>query len=173
MIDGLRVVPAFVTLEEEADLVRTIGISPIVIDGTERNRVLRYGPGVVASGYKSGVVFDDIPRYLDRLCDRLVARGLVIQRPNAVSVNEYLPGQGIGLHTDNDRSGDIISSLGICGAAVMRFRYGRGATPDQTMSFARRMLVQFSGAVRSSPWKHGIDPVTEPRISIVFRHGVG
>lgn len=122
-----------------------------------------------ATGYTSGKVIPVIPLYLKRLCDRLVADGLLAEQPDAVSVNEYLPGQGIEMHTDSELAGDVISTLGIAGNAILRLWKGTGAGFDITMAFPRRTLVQFTGEVRRRPWRHGILPVTEPRLSIVFR----
>lgn len=169
MVDGLRIIPDFVTMEEEADLVRTIGLSDVIVPGTERNRVLRYGPGVAETGYTSGRVIAKIPYFIDRLSDRLIAEGLISERPDAVSVNEYQAGQGIDLHTDSELAGDVISTIGIAGDATLRLWKGIGVGLDLDVPFPRRTLVQFTGEVRWRPWKHGILPVTSPRLSIVFR----
>lgn len=168
--DGLVVVPEFVTLDEEDDLVSLIGTSSTSTTELDRERVLRYGPGVLASGYSSGEILEGIPPYLRTLAQRLYDQALVAIVPNAISVNEYRVGQGISFHTDNNRSGPVISCLGLLGNAVMQFKR-RGIL--LTVPFPRRALLQLTGAVRNIPWLHSIPPVTEHRISIVFRHAGG
>lgn len=168
-IDGLFVVRDFVSEDEEAQLLEVIGKTPRA-PGPERNRIERYGPGVIASGYSSGtLVKPQIPPHLAWLCDRLVGQLGLRQAPNAITINEYLVGQYLGLHTDMDKAGVEISTLGILGDAEMLFQYG--GDPAFVVRHPRRALIRMRGPCRRAPWRHGIMPVAADRISIVFRRG--
>lgn len=172
MIDGLRVIPDFVTAAQEAELLAVAGASAAIAAGPDRNRIVRYGPGVEATGYSGGLVVAAIPPAFEALCARLVTEGYVAQRPNAVSVNEYQVGQGIEFHTDNDVSGDVIAIVGLAGFAELAFRRTRRAGEEITVPFHRRSLVLMGGAARKTPWRHAIRPVPELRLSLVFRYGL-
>ncbi len=166
-VDGLSILREFVTIAEESALVAWIGATPRA-PGAERNRVLRYGPGVPGTGYISGQVARDIPLELEMLCDRLVATWRVTKKPNALTVNEYHPGQGLLLHRDRERCGDTVSILSLAGDSSMDFHHRlHGRT---SMPLARRSLVQLSGPSLRE-WQHAVPPVTTLRYSIVFRYG--
>lgn len=168
MIPGLLITRGFVNEDEQDDLIHSFGVSTVA-PGDKRNRILRYGPGVLATGYVDGDLVQEIPAELDDLCTRLVIFGLVDARPNAVTVNEYHPGQGLTFHTDNDRSGDVICILGLGSACELVFRNVRGK--EQRLAFPARALVRMTGECRKHPWKHSVPPVPELRYSVVFRHG--
>lgn len=164
MIPGLSIVPGFVSGAEETALVDAIGWSRDIA-GIERNQIKRYTDAA-------------IPDFA-RLCDRLVDRGLVSMRPTSVSVNEYRKGQGIVFHVDTPSSGDVISILGLHSDVIMLFTRGWTSSrpslghAEFSLPFPRRALVQIQGECRRLPWLHGIPPVTEDRISIVFRGVLG
>lgn len=167
-VDGLSIVADFVTLDEERELVRRIGRSLSRASPDERNRIERYGNGVVASGYSGGTRFDlTIPAHLAELCDRMVGRKLLAARPDALSVNEYLVGQSLCLHADNDCTGSEIATLALLGAATMVFRYAK--EPPILVPHAPRSLLIMRPPCRYWPWQHAVVPVLEDRISIVFR----
>jgi len=162
MIPGLSIVPSFVSEAEERALIELIGWSRDRAPHSQRNRIDRY-------------CTDKIPEPFARLCDRLIDLGLVSMRPPSISVNEYRKGQGIVFHVDTPQSGDVISILGLHSDAVMLFMRGwTGGDPSRgcaefSLPFPRRALVQIQGECRRLPWLHAIPPVTEDRISIVFR----
>jgi alkylated DNA repair dioxygenase AlkB len=164
---GLVVIPEFVTRDHEDAVVSLLDANKSA-PGRDRNRILRYGSGVRASHYTSGVVFADIPGELEAIGDLLIAQGLVDHHQNAITINEYLPGQGLGFHTDAEQAGGVVSIVGLVADAQIAFR--RWDIPGvHELTFARRSLVQISGPCRWNPWQHAILPVTERRISIVYR----
>lgn len=169
MIDGLLIVHDFVSVQEEERLLEIIGETRR-IPGPERNRIERFGPGVIASGYSSGTVSPTIPPHLTILCDRMMkVPWIAWKRPNAITVNEYLVGQHLGLHADLDAAGDEILTLGLRGDADMAFQ--RAKDEPINVQHPRRSLMRMRWPCRYPPWRHGVLPVTADRISIVFRYG--
>lgn len=63
-----------------------------------------------------------IPAILDRIRARLVSDGYFSRLPDQLIVNEYLPGQGIGFHTDNVKKfGPTVASLSLISPYIMDF----------------------------------------------------
>ena len=99
--------------------------------------------------------------------------------PEQCIVNEYLPGQGIGMHADHAMFGPVVVSVSLGAEWTMHFRprnaspYSRTALPgDETHRLPRRSALVLRGAARSA-WMHGLDPETNAahpeRVSATFR----
>ena len=111
----------------------------------------------------------------DRLRERF-AGALPVQ----CIVNEYRPGQGIGMHADHRDFGPVVASLSLAADWPMRFRprsvrpYARGGLPDDEMVvLPRRSAVVLAAAARRD-FMHGIDPAdtagaAATRLSATFR----
>ena len=100
--------------------------------------------------------------------------------PAQCIVNEYLPGQGIGMHADHRDFGAVVASLSLADDWPMRFRprntrpYVRHGVPgDRVLTLPRRSVLVLSGPARQA-WMHGIDPSDTAnrrvtRVSATFR----
>ena len=100
--------------------------------------------------------------------------------PEQCIVNEYLPGQGIGMHADHSDFGPVVASLSLGDDWPMQFRpcsvrpYARGAlTNDEVLVLPRRSALVLAGTARTA-WMHGIDAArtrdrATTRISATFR----
>ncbi|MCY4547192.1 MAG: alpha-ketoglutarate-dependent dioxygenase AlkB, partial [Defluviicoccus sp.] len=100
--------------------------------------------------------------------------------PEQCIVNEYRPGQGIGMHADHASFGDVVVSLSLGDAWTMNFRprsarpYVReGLASDEVALLPRRSALVLRGQARSS-WMHGIDRAANARragtrVSATFR----
>jgi DNA oxidative demethylase len=164
---GLTVLHDYVTAEEEAAILEQIGDPAKKKDGTQRNSIRRYGSNLP---YNSDMVSKDIPSFLDAIGDRLVADKLVEVKPDSVTVNEYLKGQGIIPHTDSKSSGPVITVLCLKSHAVMSFSKLKDKKLSASVELPPRTLLQMRGEVRDN-WLHGVPPVTDTRYSVVFRNG--
>ncbi len=94
----------------------------------------------------------------DRLCERFA--GVL---PVQCIVNEYRPGQGIGMHADHGDFGPVVASLSLAADWPMRFRprsvrpYARGGLPgDEVAVLPRRSVLVLAGSARRD-FMHGID----------------
>ena len=95
-------------------------------------------------------------------------------------VNEYRPGQGIGMHADHRDFGGVVASLSLGADWPMRFRprasrpYAAGALPgDEVAVLPRRSVLVLTGAARWT-FMHGIDRTDSARetdtcVSSTFR----
>ena len=94
-------------------------------------------------------------------------------------VNEYRPGQGIGMHADHAQFGQVVASLSLAADWPMRFRrrsvrpYARDGLPgDEVAVLPRRSALVLAGPARSA-WMHGIDRAAgrgrAVRVSATFR----
>ena len=83
--------------------------------------------------------------------------------PEQCIVNEYLPGQEIGMHADADAFGPVVVSISLATDWPMRFRprYGRaysrdGLPGDEVVTLPARSALVLCGSARTR-WMHGID----------------
>ena len=174
---GAVIVPDFVTPAEEARLLLRIAEAPWLPE--LRRRVQHYGYRYSYSGDGSREPAPTFPRWAACMADRLrthFAGALPVQ----CIVNEYRPGQGIGMHADHRQFGPVVASLSLGADWPMRFRpraarpYAAGALPgDEVTVLPRRSVLVLAGHARHR-FMHGIDrrdsaPETATRVSATFR----
>lgn len=121
-----------------------------------------------------------LPEFLDRLATKLVVDGWMTVKPDQVIVNEYAPGQGIGLHVDCEPCfGEQVVSLSLESNCVMNFEEVEGEGKHQVY-LMRRSILRIEGAARHR-WRHGIAAVKteqfnehtikrQRRVSVTFRN---
>ena len=173
---GAMIVPDFITpAEEERILLRIDQVSWL----TElRRRVQHYGWRYDYRGGVSRAPAPAFPRWVTVMADRLRPH-FAGEPPVQCIVNEYRPGQGIGMHADHRDFGPVVASLSLCASWPMRFRrrnagpYVRSGLPsDEIAILPRRSVLILAGAARRD-WMHGIDPADTPpgatRVSATFR----
>ena len=174
---GAVIVPDFVTPAEEARILLRISEAPWLTE--LRRRVQHYGFRYSYGGDGARAPAPPLPRWASVMSDRLrphFAGALPVQ----CIVNEYRPGQGIGMHADHRDFGDVVASLSLGAAWPMRFRR-RGAAPyardglpgDEVAVLPRRSVLVLAGPARAA-FMHGIDRAdtageTVTRISATFR----
>ena len=174
---GATIVPDFVTPAEEDRILLRIGAAPWMTE--LRRRVQHYGWRYDYRGATRPVPAAPFPRWAEVMADRLRERfaGTV---PVQCIVNEYRPGQGIGMHADHRDFGSVVASLSLGASWPMRFRprsvrpYARGGLPDdEVVVLPRRSVLVLAGAARRA-FMHGIDPADTAgeaamRLSATFR----
>lgn len=123
---------------------------------------------------------EPIPEVLQPIIEKIARCGIMDgDEPDQITVNEYLPGQGIAFHLDTHSAfTTTIASLSICSEVVMDFRHPDGVRNEGVLLPARSLAVM-SGASRYM-WEHAIVPRTfdvidgkqvnrQRRVSITFR----
>jgi alkylated DNA repair dioxygenase AlkB len=179
VIEGLRYVPDFVTVEQHAQLLRQIDANEWRAD--LRRRVQHYG---YRYDYKSRSVdcsmrIGDLPPWAAEIARRLLAERYFTDLPDQVIVNEYEPGQGISNHIDCEPcfTGEI-ASLSLGSTCVMNFTNQESGQVIPVL-LKPRSLVLLKGESRYA-WTHGIparksDEVSgrtlkrSRRVSLTFR----
>ena len=174
---GAIVVPDLVTPAEETRILQRIREAPWLTD--LGRRVQHHGYRYAYGGGGSRNPAPPFPEWAGCLAERLRPR-FADSPPVQCIVNEYRPGQGIGMHADHRDFGPVVASLSLAAAWPMRFRprglrpYTSGAMPgDETVTLPRRSLLVLAGPARER-WMHGIDRTdsasrTDTRISATFR----
>lgn len=182
-VPGLSILNAFITKEEEAELVSFLDAQQWRTDLSRRT--MHYGgtyclmpprdapPDVRRAIERNIISAPQIPDELSFLLDRMTEQGLFTldSRPEYCIVNEYHPGQGISAHVENFRFGEPVCSLTLAGADDMRFhqlneahdgsvRSGKASVAPRTgrktdVRLDRRSLVVLRGDARSK-WQHEI-----------------
>jgi alkylated DNA repair dioxygenase AlkB len=93
-------------------------------------------------------------------------------------VNEYLPGQGIGLHSDYEPFDRTVASLSLLSACVMDFRHPSTGRRERlllqpcsllVLSDEARYTSQHGIAHRKRDWWNSIVSERGWRISVTFR----
>jgi alkylated DNA repair protein alkB family protein 6 len=161
---GLSIITDFITEEEQAFIVSNITPSSKKKNTKRRNSILRYGS---SKPYPSDMESVKMPAFLDFVVDRLVDKNILKIKPNHVTVNEYLTGQGLSPHIDSDASGEVITILSLLSPAVMVFKL---KSLEFSITVPERSLLKMEGEARYK-WQHKILPVKDFRYSLVFRHG--
>ena len=173
---GAVIVPDFISPAEEDRILLRIHQAPWLTE--LRRRVQHYGWRYDYQGGGSRAPAPSFPRWASAMADRLRPH-FTGELPVQCIVNEYRPGQGIGMHADHRDFGPVVASLSLCASWPMRFRrrnagpYVRsGLSADEIAVLPRRSVLVLAGAARRD-WMHGIDPAEThsgtTRISATFR----
>ena len=155
--EGAFLVPDFVTVEREGELLREIDRQTWITE--LRRRVQHYG---WRYDYRARSVHADsklgaIPGWLEEECARLSGDGWFEALPDQVIVNEYRPGQGIAAHVDCIPCfGPVIASLTLGSRCEIVFTH-RTNGKRRACILAPRGLLVFSGPARFD-WTHAIPP---------------
>ena len=176
---GAMIVPDIVTEAEEARILLRIAQAPWMTDLSRRVQHYGYRYDYRQRGAGRHDPAPPFPRWAEVIGDRL-APLFDGRRPEQCIVNEYRPGQGIGMHADHQSFGPVVISLSLAAAWTMNFRprsqrpYVRGGlASDEVVLLPRRSVLVLRNTARSS-YMHGIDPAatadrSETRISATFR----
>lgn len=152
-VNGLAIVPDFVNIVEETELLAHVGAVP----GAFGRRYKRFGVTVYETARRERN--EDPPAWLRELGERLP-----MNPPDEYTLNDWQPGSGLGHHTD--KGGPVICVLSLAGAGTLQF----AATnrPHVTVICPRRALLVMTGPARYT-YTHAVIPSENHRISIVFR----
>jgi len=158
---GLEVLEAFISSQEEKELLGLFDwTESSSLDGAMKHRQVKH------FGYEFNYTTNNIdpnlpleakiPDLCLDICQRAVEKGLIDVLPDQLTINRYLPGQGIPPHTDTHSCcTSTILSLSLGSSTVMQFR-GPGAKLVSVLLPAKSLLVM-SGESRYA-WTHGITP---------------
>ena len=178
-IPGLTHLPQFLSDDEATDLHRWVYARPASEWSREiARRVIHYGwrYDYQARRITSDLHLGELPDELTSLAERLLLEtGTFKDTPNQVIVNEYVPGQGLAMHTDHPDFGPTVATVSLGDSWGMEFSHERTGRKVSKLLEVGSALV-LSGEARSE-WQHGISKrKTEPggrprstRVSLTFR----
>jgi alkylated DNA repair dioxygenase AlkB len=144
-----------ISAEEEIELNKAI---PDLTKKYSR-KILRYG----ISKYNNNLVSVEVPQYLLDLSDKLIKLGILKFIPKDYTINIYKPKDFIKYHIDMGDDDTLILSI----LTPITFNLKKN---EEVISFEfpNRSALLLTGEYRTK-WQHAIEPVTDRRISVVFR----
>ncbi len=144
-----------ISAEEEIELDKAI---PDLTKKYSR-KILRYG----ISKYNNNLVSVEVPQYLLDLSDKLIKLGILKFIPKDYTINIYKPKDFIKYHIDMGDDDTLILSI----LTPITFNLKKN---EEVISFEfpNRSALLLTGEYRTK-WQHAIEPVTDRRISVVFR----
>jgi len=158
--NGLKIVPNFITQEQEKEILQSFDWEEKNHESILKHREVKHF-GFEFS-YKTNNIDPDLPLddKIPDLCTAVAVAayqaGLTSSTPDQLTVNKYLPGQGIPPHIDShDCCTDTILSLSLGSGVTMEFRGPKGE--HVPVWLPPRSLLIMSGEARYC-WSHGITP---------------
>jgi alkylated DNA repair dioxygenase AlkB len=181
-IPGLTYIPNYINAQEQNQLLHFVDQQPWAIDSAElTRRIQQHGYKLI---YQNGVLVAScylgaLPDWLGKIASKLVADSLTPTVPEQVTINEYLPGQGIRSHIDCDTCfGNTVMTLSVGSSCVMQFTHVHTKEKAEILLLPGSLLI-LKGAARYH-WLHGVAPrqadvykgeefVRTRRVSLAFR----
>jgi len=175
--NGVQIIPNFTTQENEAAILQSFAWEEKNQESILKHREVKHFG--FEFNYKTNNIDPDaplddkIPELCQAVSDSAYKAGLVDSLPDQLTVNRYLPGQGIPPHTDtHDCCTDTILSLSLGSGVTMEFRGPKGEQVPVWLP-ARSLLIMH-GEARYC-WSHGITPRhcdTVPHSVVGVEHGL-
>ena len=157
-VPGLKYIEGFLSPDDQAYCVKRVDAAANEWRNDLKRRVQHYG---WRYDYKARAITPDmhigaLPDWLARLAQRLYDEtGLFDKVPEQVIVNEYLPGQGIAMHTDHRGFGPTVCTISLLDDWEMDFAENwKDKTPALLQSGSCVLLTDSARSL----WQHGIAP---------------
>jgi alkylated DNA repair dioxygenase AlkB len=179
MINGLKYIPNFISVNNELDLIHKIDSQVWLTDLRRRTQHYGYKYDYTTKKIDKSLYLGPIPQWIEKYCFKLYDNKYFHKLPDQVIINEYLPGQGINKHIDCVPCfGGTVASISLNSTCAMKleniYSHRIGAIPLAPLS-----LLVLSGEARYE-WLHSIDAKTQDiiadqliprgrRISLTFR----
>jgi len=150
-VPGLGYVEELITRDEERELLAAIDRMRWKTEWERRRQIygLSYG-----SAHAEQRMLGPLPEWVLPLAERVVREGFLDAPVANVVVNEYIPGQGIGLHHDFPGFGPTVVAVSL-GSAYLLDLVEPDTGRKEILDMAPRSLWILGGEARSK-WKHGI-----------------
>lgn len=167
-------VPEFVTVSEEKELIEFLKAQEW--RQTRSRRMLTYGWKYEKGDFDQPLrKVEPIPELILSLVEKLSVKFAVSF--NQVTVNEYLPGQGIDAHYDHPtRFGPVIAGLSLNSATTMQFEHEKKTVHSQLLK--PRSVYMMTGDYRYK-YQHRIkglasdyDPELNTNIPRTIRYSI-
>lgn len=166
MLEGLTLVPEFLSESEERDLLASLPKKAVLSGQRNRDSIARWG---VENHYNGGFRGKQPPTPLQMAAARIKEQGLMDAVPRSFTMNQYYAGQSLKAHVDALQCGPKIVVLSLLGRAILRFTNPNDAKARPVdVALTPRSLLVMSGPAREI-WMHEVLPLKEERYSIVFR----
>jgi alkylated DNA repair protein alkB family protein 8 len=162
----------YISLEDEEGIVGAIDAEEKWDDTLKRRRVVHYGLEFDYS-LRRAVARDSVGS-IPTWCHQFIGRAIRDRHfqfyPDQITVNEYLPGNGIPPHVDTHSAFEnLIASLSLLSDTVMSFTHRGGDRVDVVLPHRSLLLMKDEGRY---DWEHSIaDRKTDVVDSITVHRG--
>jgi alkylated DNA repair dioxygenase AlkB len=153
-VPGLAYVEEYVSPEEERALLEAIDREPWQTEWARRRQIYGMSYG---SAKADARILGPLPAWVAPLAARVKREGFVADDVVNVVVNEYTPGQGIGLHHDFPAFGPTVVAVSLGSACLLDLVDPESDRRRAVLDVAPRSLWVLGGEARSR-WMHGIAP---------------
>jgi len=176
-VEGLVYLADFVAPQRETELLREVDARPWLADLKRRVQHYGYKYDYKARAIAPSMFVGPLPAFAVELAEQAMAKGLLVELPDQLIVNEYVPGQGISKHVDCEpcfKERIITVSLG--SACEMEFLPLQEGVAPVALILRPRSALLISGEARYR-WMHQIrgrksdhGQARERRVSLTFRN---
>ncbi|MEN9613521.1 MAG: hypothetical protein RLZZ628_4335 [Bacteroidota bacterium] len=158
-IEGLTYIPAFITVEEQQNLLESIDKNEWLNDLKRRVQHYGYKYNYRKRNIDLSMKIGALPNWAIQIGQKLLAQDLIKQEPDQLIINEYLPGQGIANHIDCEPCfEDGIASISLGSACCIEFTNGHNRSEIIPILLEPRSAIVMKGIARYD-WQHGIKAV--------------
>lgn len=165
MISGFILYENFIDELTEQELITEIDAQPWIVDYDRRLQYYGYRNELEAP-YDLVNYPVPIPPLMLRLSEEIVEKKLILNQPDQVIVNEYLPGQGIRPHKDRNYFANQICGVNLGSGCVMRFTKAKEVIDIEV---PRRSMYVMQDDARLK-WQHSIPPRKKDKVDGEIQH---
>lgn len=187
LVDGLVYKAGFLEPGQEVELLAAVDARPWLPDLKRRVQHYGYKYDYKARAISTSMFVGPLPEFAVALAARLVSEGVLLEAPDQLIVNEYVPGQGISAHIDCEPCfKERIVTISLGSACEMEFRAqaegrdsgssGPEGRAPVTLMLEPRSALLISGEARYR-WTHMIrgrksdrGRMRSRRVSLTFRN---
>lgn len=147
----ITIIDNYLTESQLNEIISNVTLSPMRVKESEHPNEL------------GDYTFDIAPEHLQVIMQNMAHYFNTV--PDAITINEYLPGQSFYAHIDDETYGEVTAVITVMGNGTMVFEKD-GET--LTYELSEGSLILFTGEHRWE-WTHTVSPVIERRVSLVIR----
>ncbi len=156
-IKGLKLVTNFISDEEASNLIDTINKQKW--NKTLRRYTQHYGYtyNYTARSITEKDYINKLPKWLDSIINKILEHKYIDEKPDQVIINRYLPGEGIGPHTDSDIFKNKIYSISLGSPCKFEFVNKNDKSDKKTIYLKPKTLLIMKDKARYN-YTHSISP---------------
>jgi alkylated DNA repair dioxygenase AlkB len=166
-VPGLLLYPNFIDEAREKQLIQEIDSQIWVVDYLRRLQYYGYR-NELESPYDLIEFPVPMPPTIHQLSQEIVTQKILINQPDQVIINEYVPGEGIKPHKDRNYYDNQICGVNLGSGCIMRFIKGKNLEVID-VEIPRRSLYIMQDDARKK-WKHAIPPRKKDKVDGNLQH---
>jgi alkylated DNA repair dioxygenase AlkB len=166
-LPGLFLYPDFIDEAREKQLLNEIDNQTWIVDYLRRLQYYGYR-NELDKPYDLIPFPIPMPPLISQLSQEIVEQKILLQQPDQVIINEYVPGEGIKPHKDRAYYENQICGVNLGSGCIMRFIKGKNEEVID-IEIPRRSLYVMQDDARKK-WKHAIPPRKKDNIDGTVQH---